>query len=38
VKACDSIFLLEKGVLKAQGTFDELTRANERFRTMAINH
>jgi ATP-binding cassette, subfamily B, bacterial PglK len=36
VKACDTIFLLEKGELKAQGTFDELTQANERFRAMAI--
>ena len=37
VKACDTIFLLEKGELKAQGTFDELTQANERFRAMAAN-
>jgi len=36
VKACDTIFLLEKGELKAQGTFYELTHANERFRAMAI--
>jgi len=35
VKACDTIFLLEKGRLKAQGTFDELTQTNERFRAMA---
>ena len=35
VKACDTIFLLEKGELKAQGTFDELTQANDRFRAMA---
>ena len=38
VKACDTIFLLEKGELKAQGTFDELTQANERFRAIAANH
>ena len=38
VKACDTIFLLEKGKLKAQGTFDELTQANERFREMAAGH
>jgi ABC-type multidrug transport system fused ATPase/permease subunit len=38
VKACDTIFLLEKGELKAQGTFDELTQANERFRAMAASH
>lgn len=37
VKACDTIFLLEKGELKAQGTFDELTQANERFRAMAAS-
>ena len=38
VKACDIIFLLEKGELKAQGTFEELTQANERFPAMAINN
>ena len=38
VKACDTIFLLEKGELKAQGTFDELTHANERFRAMTVNN
>jgi ABC-type multidrug transport system fused ATPase/permease subunit len=38
VKACDTIFLLEKGELKAQGTFDELTHANEKFRAMAASH
>lgn len=38
VKACDVIFLLEKGELKAQGTFDELMQVSERFRTMAANH
>ena len=37
VKACDTIFLLEKGELKAQGTFNELTDTNERFRAMAVN-
>ena len=31
-----TIFLLEKGELKAQETFDELTQANERFRAMAV--
>ena len=35
VKACDTIFLLEKGELKAQGTFDELAQTNGRFRAMA---
>lgn len=38
VKACDTIFLLEKGELKAQGTFKELTQTNERFRAMALSH
>jgi ABC-type multidrug transport system fused ATPase/permease subunit len=38
VIACDIIFLLENGELKAQGTFNQLTQANERFRAMAANH
>ena len=38
IKACEMIFLLEKGELKAQGTFDELTQASELFRAMAANH
>jgi ABC-type multidrug transport system fused ATPase/permease subunit len=38
VKACDTIFLLDKGELKAQGTFDELTHANDKFRAMAAEH
>ena len=38
VKACDNIFLLEMGELKAQGTFDELLQVNNRFRAMAGNH
>ena len=38
VRECDQIFLLEKGELKGQGTFDELTEANEHFRAMAANH
>jgi ABC-type multidrug transport system fused ATPase/permease subunit len=38
VKDCDQIFLLEKGELKAQGRFEELTQANERFRAMAASH
>jgi ABC-type multidrug transport system fused ATPase/permease subunit len=36
VKACDTIYLLEKGELKGQGTFDELTMVNERFKSMAV--
>ena len=35
VKACDTIFLLEKGELKAQGTFDELNKSNAHFNAMA---
>ena len=35
VRECDQIFLLEKGQLKAQGTFDELLEDSETFRAMA---
>lgn len=35
VKDCDAIFLLEKGALKAQGDYEELTLASEGFRAMA---
>lgn len=35
VRACDTIFLLERGELRAQGSFDELSQGNESFRTMA---
>ena len=38
VKFCDTIFLLEKGELKASGTFDELTIVNQQFRAMARSH
>lgn len=38
VKTCDTIFLLEKGELKAQGSFEELTHASERFMAMAANN
>ena len=37
VKACDTIFFLEKGLLKGQGTFEQLIRANERFRELAMS-
>jgi len=30
-----TIFLLEKGELKAQGGFDELTQVSDRFKSMA---
>jgi ABC-type multidrug transport system fused ATPase/permease subunit len=35
VRQCDQIYFLERGEVKAQGTFEELTQANERFRAMA---
>jgi ATP-binding cassette, subfamily B, bacterial PglK len=38
VRQCDRIYLLERGEVKAQGTFEELTQANERFRVMAASH
>ena len=34
VKACDSIFLLEKGRLKAQGTYAELNLSCQSFQKM----
>jgi ATP-binding cassette, subfamily B, bacterial PglK len=34
VKACDTIFLLEKGELKAQGTYVELTESSQIFQEM----
>jgi ABC-type multidrug transport system fused ATPase/permease subunit len=35
VRDCDHIYLLEKGQLTAQGTYDELVAGNKRFRRMA---
>jgi ABC-type multidrug transport system fused ATPase/permease subunit len=35
VKACDIIYLMERGRLAAQGNFEELVAANETFRRMA---
>ena len=37
VKECDSIFVLEKGNLIAQGSFNELLHSSERFRAMVSN-
>jgi ABC-type multidrug transport system fused ATPase/permease subunit len=37
VKKCDQIYLLEKGELKNQGTFDELVKTSENFRINANN-
>ncbi len=38
VRECDQIFLLEKGEVKAQGTFDELVGSSDQFRAMAGAH
>jgi len=38
VRQCDQIYLLERGEVKAQGTFEELQQADERFRAMAQAH
>ena len=35
VKECDTIFLLEKGELKGQGSFDKLIETNNNFRATA---
>ena len=35
VKKCDNIFLLEKGELRGQGTFDELIKNNRKFREVS---
>lgn len=35
VRQCEQIYLLEKGQVKAQGTYDELTQGSEIFRSMA---
>ena len=37
VKKCDQIFLLEKGQLKNQGTFDELINIDENFKISVNN-
>ena len=38
VRECDTIFLLDKGELKGQGSFEELVKTNRRFRAMAAIH
>lgn len=35
VRECDHIYLLEKGQLTAQGTYEQLVAGNDRFRRMA---
>jgi ATP-binding cassette, subfamily B, bacterial PglK len=37
VKGCDTIFLLEKGELKEQGTFEKLIEVSDSFRATAAN-
>ena len=37
VRQCDQIYFLEKGRVKAQGTFDELQKIDAEFRAMASN-
>jgi ABC-type multidrug transport system fused ATPase/permease subunit len=34
VKSCDTIFLMDRGRLLAQGSYDELLAGNETFRRM----
>jgi ATP-binding cassette, subfamily B, bacterial PglK len=38
VRQCDQIYLLERGEVKASGTYDELTASNQQFAAMAANH
>ncbi|MDR1419101.1 MAG: ATP-binding cassette domain-containing protein [Treponema sp.] len=35
VQECDMVCLMEKGLVTAQGTYDELIKSNSRFRAMA---
>ena len=37
VKKCDQIYLLKNGQLKNQGSFEELIKYDENFRTYANN-
>jgi ABC-type multidrug transport system fused ATPase/permease subunit len=37
VRECDTIFMLDNGQIKAQGTFDELIQTDEQFRAMSMN-
>lgn len=38
VRDCDIVFLFDKGVLKASGTYDELSQSDEKFRAMAATY
>jgi ABC-type bacteriocin/lantibiotic exporter with double-glycine peptidase domain len=35
VRSCDQIYLLNKGVVQASGTYDQLTMVNQQFKEMA---
>ncbi len=37
VRECEKIFLLNKGEIEAQGTFEELIKSSDKFRAMAEN-
>ena len=38
VRKCDQIYFLDRGKVKAHGTFEELNQDNEQFRAMAASH
>jgi ATP-binding cassette, subfamily B, bacterial PglK len=38
VKECDTIFLIDEGKVEAQGNFEELTKTNKRFSSMAAHN
>ena len=38
VRYCDQIYLLERGEVKAKGTFEELIEVSEQFRAMASSN
>lgn len=37
IKKCDQIFLIDKGKLIDQGTYEELIKSNEHFKNMSLN-
>lgn len=37
IKKCDQIFLLDKGELVDQGTYEELIKSNEQFKNMSLH-
>lgn len=38
IKNCDCIYMIEKGEMKAKGTYNELVKTNKLFRTMVNNN